>query len=37
MTISACAVILAFGTLSLEFFRNLAALPSALMFWHFHF
>jgi hypothetical protein len=37
MTIRAWAVILAFGALWLEFFRNLAALPSALMFWHFHF
>jgi hypothetical protein len=36
MTVSTCAVILAFGGLWLEFFRNVAALPSALMFWHFH-
>jgi hypothetical protein len=35
-TFAMCAVILAFGGLWLEFFRNVAALPSALMFWHFH-
>jgi hypothetical protein len=35
--ISTCAVILAFAAFWLEFFRNLATLPRALMFWHFHF
>jgi hypothetical protein len=35
--ITTCAMILAFGTLWFEFFRNLATLPKALMFWHFHF
>ena len=37
MTSRACAVILAFGALWFEFLRNLASLPKALIFWHFHF
>ncbi len=36
MTVSTCAVILAFGSLWLVFFHNLTALPKTLMFWHFH-
>jgi hypothetical protein len=35
--ISTYAVMVAFGALWFEFFRNHAALPKALMFWHFHF
>jgi hypothetical protein len=35
--ISTCAMILAFAAFWLEFFRNLATLPRALMLWHFHF
>jgi hypothetical protein len=37
LNISTYAVVIAFGALWFEFFRNLAALPKALMFWHFHF
>jgi hypothetical protein len=37
LNISTYAVVLAFGALWFEFFRNLAALPKALMFWHVHF
>jgi hypothetical protein len=36
LSISTCAVFLAFAGLWLIFFRNIAALPSELMFWHFH-
>jgi len=36
LNISRYAVVVAFGALWFEFFRNLAALPKALMFWHFH-
>jgi hypothetical protein len=35
--LSTCAVIIAFGALWFEFFRNIATLPRELMFWHFHF
>ena len=37
LNISTYAVVVAFGALWFEFFRNVAALPKALMFWHFHF
>jgi hypothetical protein len=37
VSIGTFALIVAFGALWLEFFRNIAALPSSLMFWHFHF
>jgi hypothetical protein len=37
VSIGTFALIVAFGALWFEFFRNIAALPSSLMFWHFHF
>jgi hypothetical protein len=37
LNISTYAVVVAFAALWFEFFHNLAALPKALMFWHFHF
>jgi hypothetical protein len=37
LSISTCVVVVAFGALWFEFFRNLATLPKSLMFWHFHF
>jgi hypothetical protein len=37
LSIGTCAVFLAFAGLWLIFFRNIASLPSELMFWHFHF
>jgi len=37
LNISTCVVVVAFGALWFEFFRNLATLPKSLMFWHFHF
>jgi hypothetical protein len=37
LNISTYAVVVAFGALWFEFFRNVAALPKALMFWHFYF
>jgi hypothetical protein len=37
LNISTYVVVVAFAALWFEFFRNLAALPKALMFWHFHF
>ena len=37
LNIGTYAVVVAFSALWFEFFRNLAALPKALMFWHFHF
>jgi hypothetical protein len=36
VNIGTCAVFLAFAGLWLIFFRNIASLPSELMFWHFH-
>jgi hypothetical protein len=36
LSIGTCAVFLAFAGLWLIFFRNIASLPSELMFWHFH-
>jgi hypothetical protein len=37
LNISKYAVVVGFGALWFEFFRNLATLPKSLMFWHFHF
>jgi hypothetical protein len=37
LNIGTCTVFLAFAGLWLIFFRNIASLPSELMFWHFHF
>jgi hypothetical protein len=37
LNIGKYAVVVAFAALWFEFFRNLATLPKALMFWHFHF
>jgi hypothetical protein len=36
-SIGICALIVAFGVLWFEFFRNLAALPKTMMFWDFNF
>jgi hypothetical protein len=36
-SIGICALIVAFGVLWFEFFRNLAALPKAMMYWDFNF
>jgi hypothetical protein len=36
LNIGTCAVFLAFAGLWLIFFRNIAARPSELVFWHFH-
>jgi hypothetical protein len=35
--VGTCALVLAFAGLWFEFFRNVATLPRAMMFWHFHF